>query len=44
MAAGAQHDTIDDHAEAWNWHKVTNLGLSCLDVLAVDCSAHHLDV
>jgi hypothetical protein len=33
MTAGARHDTIDDHAGAWNWRKVTNLGLSCLEVV-----------
>jgi hypothetical protein len=27
MDAGARHDTIDDHAAAWNWRKVTNLGI-----------------
>jgi hypothetical protein len=26
MTAGARHDTIDDHAGSWNWHKITNLG------------------
>jgi hypothetical protein len=26
MGQGARHDTIDDHAAAWNWRKVTNLG------------------
>jgi hypothetical protein len=33
MAARARHDTIDDHAGAWNWRKVTNLGSSCLEVV-----------
>jgi hypothetical protein len=27
MTAGARHDTIDDHARSWNWHKITNLGV-----------------
>ena len=26
MGAGARQDTIDDHAAAWNWRKITNLG------------------
>jgi hypothetical protein len=26
MGAGARHDTIDDHASAWNWRKITNFG------------------
>jgi hypothetical protein len=27
MTAGARHDTIDDHAGAWNWRKIVNLGM-----------------
>jgi Kyakuja-Dileera-Zisupton transposase len=27
MGGGARHDTIDDHAAAWNWRKITNLGM-----------------
>ena len=26
MGPGARHDTIDDHAAAWNWRKITNFG------------------
>ena len=26
MGPGARHDTIDDHACAWNWHKMTGFG------------------
>ena len=27
MGPGARHDTIDDHAAAWNWRKITNFGI-----------------
>jgi len=27
MGAGARHDTIDDHAAAWNWRKITKFGM-----------------
>jgi Kyakuja-Dileera-Zisupton transposase len=27
MGAGARHDMIDDHAAAWNWHKIVNFGI-----------------
>jgi hypothetical protein len=27
MGPGARHDTIDDHAGAWNWRKITGLGM-----------------
>jgi hypothetical protein len=27
MGPGSRHDTIDDHAAAWNWHKITGLGM-----------------
>jgi Kyakuja-Dileera-Zisupton transposase len=27
MGPGARHDTIDDHAAAWNWVKITNFGI-----------------
>jgi hypothetical protein len=26
MSPGARHDTIDDHAAAWNWRKITGFG------------------
>jgi len=26
MGQGSRHDTIDDHAAAWNWRKITNFG------------------
>jgi hypothetical protein len=26
MGPGARHDTLDDHAVAWNWRKITTLG------------------
>jgi hypothetical protein len=26
MGPGARHDTIDDHARAWNWRKIVNFG------------------
>jgi hypothetical protein len=26
MGPGARHDTLDDHAAAWNWRKITGLG------------------
>lgn len=26
MGPGSRHDTIDDHASAWNWRKITSLG------------------
>lgn len=26
MGAGARHDTIDDHAAAWNWRKIVKFG------------------
>lgn len=26
MGPGSRHDTIDDHAASWNWHKITKLG------------------
>jgi len=26
MGPGARHDTLDDHAAAWNWGKITNFG------------------
>jgi hypothetical protein len=26
MGPGSRTDTIDDHARAWNWRKITNLG------------------
>jgi len=26
MGHGSRYDTIDDHAAAWNWRKITNLG------------------
>ena len=26
MGLGSRTDTIDDHARAWNWRKITNLG------------------
>ena len=26
MGQGSRHDTIDDHAVAWNWRKITGLG------------------
>jgi Kyakuja-Dileera-Zisupton transposase len=26
MGPGARHDTLDDHAAAWNWRKITSLG------------------
>ena len=28
MGIGARHDTIDDHARAWNWRKIVNFGIS----------------
>ncbi len=27
MGPGSRHDTIDDHAAAWNWRKITGLGM-----------------
>ena len=27
MRAGARHEVIDDHAVAWNWHKIVNFGI-----------------
>jgi hypothetical protein len=27
MGPGARHVTIDDHAAAWNWHKITSFGM-----------------
>jgi Kyakuja-Dileera-Zisupton transposase len=33
MGAGARHDTIDDHAAAWNWRKITNFGILILVIL-----------
>jgi hypothetical protein len=27
MGQGSRHDTIDDHTAAWNWRKITNLGV-----------------
>lgn len=35
MGPGARHDTLDDHAAAWNWRKITNFGTSLLFLLAV---------
>jgi hypothetical protein len=29
MGQGARHDTIDDHAAAWNWRKIVDMG-KCL--------------
>ena len=29
MGPGSHTDTIDDHALAWNWQKITNFGKSC---------------
>lgn len=26
MGEGSRHDTIDDHARAWNWRKIVNFG------------------
>ena len=26
MGPGSRHDTVDDHAAAWNWGKITNFG------------------
>lgn len=26
MSAGSRHDTIDDHARAWNWRKIVKFG------------------
>jgi hypothetical protein len=28
MSEGSCHDTIDDHARAWNWRKITGFGKS----------------
>ena len=28
MGPGARHDTIDDHAGAWNWRKIAGFGTS----------------
>jgi len=28
MGPGARHDTLDDHAAAWNWRKIVGLGES----------------
>jgi hypothetical protein len=28
MSPGARHDTIDDHAAAWNWRKIVGFGTS----------------
>jgi hypothetical protein len=33
MGLGSRHDTIDDHAAAWNWRKTTDLGTYSLDLL-----------
>jgi hypothetical protein len=27
MGPGARYDTIDDHAAAWNWRKITGFGM-----------------
>ena len=27
MSEGARNDTIDDHARAWNWRKITKFGM-----------------
>ncbi|KIJ59249.1 hypothetical protein HYDPIDRAFT_101077, partial [Hydnomerulius pinastri MD-312] len=27
MGSGAQHETLDDHWNAYNWHKVVNMGM-----------------
>jgi hypothetical protein len=35
MGPGARKDTLDDHAAAWNWRKITGLGRSCCDVQSV---------
>jgi len=29
MGPGSRHDTIDDHAAAWNWHKTVGFGMLC---------------
>jgi hypothetical protein len=36
MGAGARHDTIDDHAAAWNWRKITNFGMIIPMLLTLD--------
>jgi hypothetical protein len=33
MGSGSRTDTVDDHARAWNWRKLTNLGM-CLNLCA----------
>lgn len=38
MGPGARHDTIDDHAAAWNWRKITlfgNVFFICLSSLVL---------
>lgn len=39
MTAGSRHDTIDDHAGAWNWRKITNFGMQLLSsmLLSLRC-------
>src|SRR6202040_2208116 len=37
MSEGSRHDTIDDHACAWNWRKITGFGISLL-YLCSSCS------
>jgi hypothetical protein len=33
MGPGARLDTLDDHAAAWNWRKITGLGRFCVTCL-----------
>jgi Kyakuja-Dileera-Zisupton transposase len=42
MGAGARHDTIDDHAAAWNWRKITKFGMGMGITLNEMLIAKHL--
>jgi Kyakuja-Dileera-Zisupton transposase len=42
MGPGSRHDTIDDHAAAWNWRKIVGLGEFRHIYLISDCYRHSL--
>jgi hypothetical protein len=37
MSPGARHDTLDDHAAAWNFRKITRFGLQLFFIGSILC-------
>jgi hypothetical protein len=44
MGSGSRTDTIDDHARAWNWRKITNLGACWVDQSGPHTNCHYRSV